>query len=357
MYPKIIGFDESGRTGNNQIFFCQVEFNEENEADLFINNIVEAKDFLFKKTELSGWDKKKKIRVCHNILKKNLIKIKFYKLNPIEQNKILHDIFKYQASFLFDERDKLIEIYKREKETRELSPLIAQLYHYRNPSYLPEFTIKSYAYLYILTRMCMVEKTYNFLQNEDYIIKAQIDGGNIFTFWWFEFLHNHDKKDLLENKLFINGIPKGDQYYLSMNLAGLFSSTFSEAPHSFFNFPIEDIKYNFNDINFPEDFFYERIWYYLKNFHFKKRLLFIGNSELFMLIPHLLHFKKRSIIYEPFIIKDDIKDYFRYFKIGPPEKNLIVFSHNLKRQDKLNIKYCRDLGIETKSVDEFNEDY
>jgi hypothetical protein len=85
-------------------------------------------------------------------------------------------------------------------------------------------------------------------------------------------------------------------------------------------------------------------------------LLFIGNSELFRLIPHLLHFKKRSIIYEPFIIKKDIKDYFRYFKIGPPEKNLIVFSPNLKRQDKLNIKYCRDLGIETKSVDEFNED-
>lgn len=67
MYPKIIGFDESGGIGDEQIFFCQVEFNEENEADIFINNIVEAKDFLFKKTELSGWDKKKKIRVCHNI--------------------------------------------------------------------------------------------------------------------------------------------------------------------------------------------------------------------------------------------------------------------------------------------------
>jgi len=290
-------------------------------------------------------------------LKKNLIKIKFYKLNPKEQNKIFHDIFHYQASFLYNERDKLIEIYDNKREPSELTHLIGQLHHYRKSAYLPEFTIKSYAYLYILNRICMNKAIHNFVKNKDHIIKAQIDGGNIFSFWWYDFLKNHSQKEIFENKLFINGISHGDQYYLSMNLAGLFSNSFREDPQFFYNYPMEDITYNFDNIIYSKDFFYESIWYFLKNFHFQNRVLFIGESELYYLIPYLLHFKKRSIIHQPFKIEGDIKEYFKYFKVGSPEKNLVIHSHKLNKLKKQNIEYCKDLGIKIMRIEEFKEDY
>ncbi len=357
MYAKILGFDESGRMGDDQIYFCQVEFNEESEPDLFINNIVEVKDLLFKKNLLRGWDPKKKLKICHDLLKKRLVKIKFYKLNPLEQNKILRDVFIHQASFLYGERDKLIEIYNKSRKIKELTHLIAQLHHYRDYYYLPEFSMKSYSYLYILNRICSSKRIHNFLQNEDYIIKAQIDGGNVFSFWWFEFINNHAHKEILENNLFINGISHGDQYYLSMNIADLFSQSFRKDPQFFSSYPIEDITYNFDNINISENLFYESIWEFLKNFHFRDRLLFIGKSELFTLIPYLLNFRKRTVIYEPFLINKDVKDFFKYFKIGSKKKNLVVHSQNLSIADKQNVDYCKKLGLEIKRVDEFKDIY
>ena len=356
MHAKIIGFDESGKMGDDQIYFCQVEFDEENEPDLFINNIIEVKDLLLKKKELTGWDKKYKTKICHNLIKKGLIKIKFFKLNPIEQNKILNDVFNYQASFLYNERNKLIEMYK-ERKTEKLTHLIAQLYHYREAYYLPDFCMKSYAYIYILNRFCMNKNMLSFLQNQDNIIKAQIDGGHIFTFWWFEFIKNHSQNDILENNLFINGVSHGDEYYLSINIAGLFANTFRENPQFFFNYPIEDITYNFNNINISKDNFYGSMWYFLKNPYFRNRLLFIGKSELFRLIPYLLNIAERTVIYEPFLIKKNIQDFFKYFKQGPPEKNLVIHSQNLSKNDKQNVEYCKKLGIEIKRIDEFTEAY
>lgn len=248
-------------------------------------------------------------------------------------------------------------MFKKEKLVDSLSHIISQLSHYRDFSYLPEFCLKSYAYLYILDRYCKKQTTCNFLKEEDYLIKAQIDGGNIFTFWWFDLLNNHINKEILGKNMIINGISHGDQYYLSMNLAQLFSQVFRKNPHNFINYKIEDISYDFADINFSEPIFYEKIWRYLKNFYFKNRLIFIGKSELFNIIPHILHFKKRGIIYEPFRIQKKVSDYFKYFKIGPPEKNLVVYSQKLKKEDKLSIDYCRELGIITKPVNEFKEQY
>lgn len=228
---KIIGFDESGKIGDKQIYFSQIELNEENEPEIFIDNILNSKDFFYPERELRGWDYQKKSRICHNLVEKDLIKIKLYKLNSIEQNKILSDIFRYQAPFLFKERDVMIEIFKKEKPVDSLSPIISQLSHYRDASYLPEFCLKSYAYLYILDRYCKKQTTCNFLKEEGNLIKAQIDGGNIFTFWWFDLLNNHINKEILRKNMIINGISHGDQYYLSMNLAQLFSQVFRKKVH------------------------------------------------------------------------------------------------------------------------------
>jgi len=357
MDVKVIGLDESGKFGDNQIFFGQVELEEDFEADIFINNIMNTKNFFYKKEELRGWDSKKKVSICHSIMNKDLIRLHLFKLNPIEQNKIFADIFRYQANFLYHEREKLIEIYKGIKEIKDLSGIIAQFYHYRKPQYLPDFCIKSYSYLYIINRYCMKNINQEFLQRKDALIKVQIDGGNLFSYWWYDFITNKDKKEGLEEKIFINGIAHGDEYYLSLNLADLFSQTFHESPHNFFTYKIEDIIYDFNDLNISQDIFYEKFWGYLKNFYFKNRLLFIGNSEAFIIIPHLLHFKKRSIIYEPFRIKKNIEDYFRYFNIGPIEKNLVIHSKKLSKEDKSSIDYCQDLGLKIQCVDEFKDHY
>ena len=357
MNTKIIGFDESGKIGDNQIYFSQIELNEENEPEIFIDNILNSKDFFYNERELRGWDYQKKGKICHNLVAKNLIKIKLYKLNSIEQNKILSDVFRYQASFLYKERDLMIEIFKKVKPVDSLSHIISQLSHYRDSSYFPDFCLKSYAYLYILDRYCKKQTTCNFLKEEDNLIKAQIDGGNIFSFWWFDLLNNHVNKEIVGKNMIINGISHGDQYYLSMNLAHLFSQVFRKSPHNFINYKIEDISYDFADIKFSEPIFYEKIWRYLKNFYFKNRLIFIGKSELFNIIPYLLHFKKRGVIYEPFRIQKKVSDYFNYFKIGPPEKNLVIYSQKLKKEDKLSIDYCKELGIITKPVSEFKEQY
>lgn len=364
---KIIGLDESGKYGDEQIYFSQIELKEESEADIFIDNILNSKDFFYKKSELQGWDSPKKSSICHRIIKKGLIKLNFYKLNPIEQNKIFKDAFKYQSQHLYNIRNRLIDIYNYQKKSqalnqeanqeanqasgieklKDLSDLIAQLYHYRDAHYLPDFCMKSYSSLYIINRFFMKKINQEFLQNENSLIKAQIDGGNLFSYWWYDLISNHTQKDLLENKVFINGIPHGDEYYLSMNLANLFSQAFRENPHHFFSRKIEDIIYDFKDIQIPKMLFFDKFWRYLKNFYFKNRVLFIGTSNAFDIIPYILHFKKRGIIYEPFRIKDNIKDYFRYFKIGSIEKNLVIFSQKLKGIDKSNIDYCRDLGIKT----------
>lgn len=357
MKVKIIGLDESGKYGDQQIFFAQIEFNEEYEADLFINNILNTKDFFYRKIDLKGWNSQKKASVCQKIIKSGLIKLHFFKLNPIEQNKIFKDIFRLQAEFLYNEREKLIELYKGKKENKVISDLISQLYHYRKPYYLPDFCMKSYSFLYIVNRYCMKKETYDFLQSNDSLLKAQIDGGNIFSYWWYDFISNHPNKDILENRIHINGIPHGDEYYLSMNLADLFSQSFHETPHLFLTNKIEDITYNLNDLNFPKDLFYEKFWGYLKNFYFKDRILFVGESKAFGMIPHLLHFTKRSIIPEPFRIKKNIRDYFRYFKIGPIEKNLVIYSKKLSKEDKSNLDYCNNLGIKSQCVDELKDNF
>ncbi|MFX1596112.1 MAG: hypothetical protein ACFFBK_08610, partial [Promethearchaeota archaeon] len=69
MYTKILGFDESGKMGDDQIYFCQIEFNEESEPDLYINNILEVDDLFFIRNKSKGWDLKKKLKICHNLLK------------------------------------------------------------------------------------------------------------------------------------------------------------------------------------------------------------------------------------------------------------------------------------------------
>jgi len=357
MNVKIVGLDESGKYGDNQIFFSQIELNEEFEADIFIDNILNTKNFFYKDNELKGWDPIKKVNLCHKIINKGLIKLNFFKLNPIEQNKIFRDIYKFQAGFLYNEREKLIEIFEGNKESKDLSDIIAQLYHYREPHFLPDFCMKSYSYLYILYRFCCKETNTKFLQQENSLIKTQIDGGNLFSYWWKDFISNHNQKDLLENKLFINGISHGDKYYLSMNLADLFAKAFNERPQSFFRSKIEDVIYKFNDINCSKDLFYEKLWYYLKNPYFKNRILFFGQSEAFNLIPHLLHFKKRTIIYEPFHIKKNVEDFFRYFKIGPVKKNLVVYSKKLSKDHKKNVDYCEELGIKIMRIDELKDNF
>ncbi|MHA1491920.1 MAG: hypothetical protein ACTSRI_19990 [Promethearchaeota archaeon] len=356
MTVKIIGFDESGGIGSDHIIFTQVEFNEENEADLFIHNILNSGDFFYEKNKIRGWDKKKKIKSCRNLLNHKLIKLKFYKLNPYEQNKISQDIFKYQAEFLFQERERLIQFCKKKPLNNYLSHLIAQMHHYRNYALLPEFCLKSYSYLYILNKLCIKNTTNVFLGDPNNLLKIQIDGGNVFTFWWFDLLNSQDNKEKLQ-KMIINGIAHGDQYYLSMNIAELLAKTFKEDIHFFLNYPIEDIIYDFSEINFSKDTFYERVWSSLKNYYFKNRIIFIGWSELSKLIPYILHREQRTIIYEPFRPKGDIKDYFRYFKIGSPEKNIVIFGSNLSRDEKQNLDYCREKGLITKPVEEFKDKF
>ncbi len=217
--------------------------------------------------------------------------------------------------------------------------------------------MKSYAYIYILNKKCNDHNICEALTKGSKWYKVQIDGGHIFSFWWFDLIDNHENKEHLKNSFIISGISHGDDYYLSMNLSNLLANTFIKDKRYLIRQPIEDLPYSFNEIDIPDSSFYEKIWSFLKNNYFKNRILFIGRSDLFNIIPHLLHIKNRSNIYEPFKISKDITDFFNYFKIGPIEKTIIVHSDNLKKIEKDNLKICNDNGFHIINVSDFEEEY
>jgi len=71
--------------------------------------------------------------------------------------------------------------------------------------------------------MCLNYNNCEFLKKPENRIFVQIDGGHLFSFWWYDFLFSHPNKEILQNKLFINGIAHGDESYLSINYADLFA--------------------------------------------------------------------------------------------------------------------------------------
>ena len=354
---KIIGFDESGSIGDPYIIFAQVEFDEEMESDLFINNLRYSTSPILQEREIRNWEIKRKVKWAQNLLDNDLIKIRFYKLNVLEQNKILKDVFKYQGEILYKEREKLIGHLNRNRPgIKYFEYFIGQLHHYRDPDFLPEFCIKSYSYLYILNRMSRSNWIYNTLK-ENNKVKVQIDGGNVMTFWWYDLFETHQNKELLRNNLFINGISHGDNYYLSMNLAHLLSNILRSDISRYFDHPIEQIKYNFDDIDFPKESFYDRIWSFLVDPFFKRRILLIGQSELFKLIPYILNQINRSYIYSAFRIEGKIHQFFRKFKVGNPKNSITIYSEKLSKIDKDNIAYCKKRKIETVLITDFKEEF
>ena len=355
---KIIGLDESGTIGDNYIVFCQVEFNIDNENELFINNILNTDNFLFP-TELTHNLKAKKIvQLCHQLYETGLIDVTFYKLSSYEQNSILKDAFEFQGNFLFANRGKLLNMYcKNEIIKDDLSRIIRELYHYRKPFKYPDYCLKSYSFLYILEQVCLNYNNCEFLKKNENRIYVQIDGGHLFSFWWYDFLLSHSNKEILQNKLFINGIAHGDESYLSMNYADLFAKGYNLNPSKFYDYKVLDINYDFRKLTFTKEVFFKKIWRLLSANVFKIRILLIGKSELFNIVTYLLHSEDRKKYYEPFKIKGDINYFFTQNSSGHRDQNLVIFGEDLSENDKENLKICREMKIKTKSIMDFKNQF
>lgn len=367
--------DESGKTGDEFLAFCYAEFNENDESKLFINNLMNFGDFLFSKEILNNTPSKKLVQLSHQLLSNDFIKAKFFKMTSRVQNLILKDIFKYQANQLFRIRSDLISLQNNLKSHFEtvnnkrvsklgnlvnlntLSKIFRKLSHYDKYHRLPDYAMKSYSFLFILNNLCNEYKICEFLKEENNIIKIQIDGGHLFAFWWYEFINNHDVKDLLQNKMFINGIPNGDQYYLSMNIADLLSRAFNNNQNKFLDYDIIDIKYGFKDLPFSNDYFHNNFWKFLTKNVFKKRILFIGKSRFFNIIPYLLHRKDRKVLYEPFKVVGNIRYFFKKHSRGYSEENIAIIGHQLNNEDKENIKICKKHKIKSINISELKDDF
>lgn len=317
-----------------------------------------VKSFLFTK-EISNNTKTKTIRkYCQNLSEEGYVKVKFYKLFPSEQNKILRDVFKAQGNFLFKSRDHLVRMYDKGKVFKKsLSHIIRELYHYKNASKFPDVCLKSYSFLYILNEICNNYNICEFLKKNDNIIHAQIDGGHFFSFWWYDLINYHDNKNILQNRLFINGIANGDEYYLAINIADLFAKAFMGGPHKFLDYEIQKIEYNFHKLPFSNEIFYQKLWEFLSKNVYKKRILLIGKSELLDLVPIVLHHKNRTKYYEPFKINENITFWFKENTKGYPNENLAVFGEVLKEVDKVNIEICKELKIETISIKDLKKEF
>ncbi len=368
---KIIGFDESGSLGDKNIIFSQVQFEIEREFDIFIHNLLNSKYFLFPKRIVNGWDIIKKIKICQNLLKNDLVKVRIYKLNMVEQNKIMYDINQSQGDILFKIRENLIKMYiedyeendiesvnsKLSNDKKELEPIISMLSPYSKPFRVFDTFAKSYSYLYILNKVCKSTETIDLLNSGSKIIRVEIDGGYPFSYWWHFFLSEHLNKDLLENRVFINGISRGDENYLSMNIADLVAKTFSKALPKFIGYQINDINYDFKELKYSKNIFFEKYWKILVNPFIRNRIIFIGKSELFRIIPYILYSDNRKDQFEAFELRNDepIQNHFKSHRIKSSKKILIIFSNNLNRTEKDNIKYCEEKGLENHHISEYSE--
>ncbi len=355
---KIIGFDESGTIGDEYIFFCQVEYNIEAENDLFINNILTTNNFLFPREITHNTKSKDIIKLCHQLYKTNLINVKFYRLTSDRQNSILKDAFKYQGDFLFKNRGRLLKMYEKNKlHKKDMTKIIRELQHYQHYDKYPDYCLKSYSFLYMVNQFCLEYSNCEFLKKPENKISIQIDGGHIFSFWWYDFLLSHSKKEILQNKLFINGIAHGDESYLSINLADLFAKGYSLNKTKFYDYDIFDIKYDFRKLPATKEAFFTTIWRLLSKNIFKIRVLLIGKSEFFNLVVFLLHKEDFSKYYEPFTILGDIDYFFRQHSMGYPDQNIAIYGQNLSDDDKNNIKFCQENDIETKSITDFKKQF
>lgn len=355
---KIIGLDESGTIGDEYIIFCQVEFDEDVENDLFIHNLLNVNNFLFTNEISHNLSSKQIIKLCHQLNSTGYINVKFFKLHPQEQNLILKDALEFQGNFLFLNRSHLIQMYEREKIFKKpLNKIIRELRHYEDSLRYPDYCLKSYSFLYIMNHNCLDYKLCEFLKKEGNLIHAQIDGGNFFSFWWYNLIFSHENKDFLHNKLFVNGLANGDESYLSINIADLFAKAYQLNRTRFYDYRIQDVEYNFEKLPFSKDTFFQRIWPLFSKNVFKRRILLIGKADLFNLIPHILHIKDRSRYFEVFKIKGDIDYFFKRNSKGKPHENLVIYSKDLNEIDEENIQKCKKYKIEAKSINDFKKDF
>ena len=358
MVLKIIGLDESGTIGDKFINFCQVEFNEDIENDLIIHNLLNIKDFLVPNQILYNLKAKEIVKLCHQLYSTNHINVKFYKLHSPEQNLILKDALEFQGNYLFSHRSHLIQMYKKERIfENKLKNIIRELRHYERPFRYPDYCLKSYSFLYIANQISSDYNLCEFLKDDKNSIHIQIDGGNLFSFWWFDLIFSNEKKDLLQNKLFINGLANGDENYLSINIADLFAKAFKLNPTRFYDYRIKDIEYNFTELPFSKDIFYRRIWKLFSKNVFKKRILLIGKSDLFNLITYLLHIQNRSKYFESFKIKGGIDYFFKLNSKGHNYENIAICGQDLNKIDKQNIEICKKYRIKTIPINAFKDDF
>ncbi|KKM01669.1 hypothetical protein LCGC14_1792130 [marine sediment metagenome] len=358
MTIKNFGLDEAGKLSDRFIHFARVEIDDKKEVELFIKILTKTGDFFYSNEILNNEKTNKIASFCNDLLDDQLVKVKFYKLIPEEQTKILNDAMKFQANHLFRIRDDLISMYEKEKVNKgKLNVIIRNLHHYRKYSIFPDSAMKSYSFLYILNDMCNNHHICNFLKEDDNYINVQIDGGFFFTFWWHNLINYHENMEILHSKLFIRGIAHGDESYLSINLADLFVRAYHRSSMRFQSCEVVDIKYDFKNLPLSVDTFFNKFWDYLGKNIFKKRVLLIGKSELFNLITYILHRKNRQINYEPFIINGNISYFFKRFSSGYPSNNVAIFGDILNDTDENNIKICRDKSIDIFSIKDFQEDF
>ncbi len=372
MINRIIGFDESGTLGDENIIFSQIEFKKEKEFDIFIHNLLNSKYFLFPKRIVNGWDIKTKIKICHDLLKNDLVKVRIYKLNLGEQNKIMYDLNRSQGDGLFKIREKLIQMYmevyeetniesvnsKLSSDKKELESIISKLSPYSKPFRVFDTFAKSYSYLYILNKICKSTESIDLLNSGNNNIRVEIDGGYPFSYWWSFFLSEHENKELLKYKVFINGISNGDKNYLSMNIADLVAKTFFKELPKFIGYQINDIKYDFKELKYSKRIFFEKYWNVLVNPYIRNRIIFIGKSELFRIIPFILYSENRKNQFEAFELRNDdsIQNHFRTHRLQSSKKILIIFSNNLNKTEKDNISYCEERGLEIHHISDYNEE-
>lgn len=355
---KNFGLDESGKLSDEIIYFARVEIDEKDEQDVFINILSKTGGFFYSSEVLNNTKPNTILSYCKSLLENKLIKVVFYKLSPTEQIKILNDTYRYQANYLFRSRSDLLSMFKKDKVHKvKLRFIISQLQHYRKYSMFPDTCMKSYAYLYILNEMGNNMHIGNYLKEDDNYINIQIDGGHFFSFWWHDLINYHENMEILRNKLFIKGVAHGDECYLPMNIADLFSRAFKKSPMKFFSYDIREIKYDFKDLPISNDNFYRKLWTALSKNIFKKRLLVIGKSQFFNILVHVMHRKNRKINYEPFVIHGDIKYFFRKNSKGFPDNNIVVYGEKLNDTDKDNLQKCENRGIEILSIKDLHPDY
>jgi len=350
----ITGIDEAGKIGDD-IVFAGLEVPLPHENRLILYNIKFFGKPVIRKNDLKGKTPNYLLKYVSAIKDDRAFKLRLFKLDISDQNKLMQSFYEYLSQELFRHRGHLIEALKT-SSFNEISPVIEFLKPFQDKLLVIESCIKSYGMMLAVKHLLK-----NFISgllaklSADSLYVVQIDGGYPFAFWWRRLREYILRKEISSklNLTFI-GISKGDQYYPILSAAGTISSIILDQKISPFFIDVTKLHLDEErDIYSDHSHFHREHFLAFLERKFMDRLLFLGKigNNLKQVIPYVMHRfspwgEGRSKTFEAFTVEKNIESFFKRFGRGSPKNTRVIYGLLETDSEKEDLRRLSEAGYE-----------